>query len=286
MPAPRLALATCRAHPGLDPDNRPLLPLLAACGLDASAQVWDDPAVRWADFDLVVIRSTWDYEARPADYLSWLGALPRVLNPPEAVRWSLDKRYLGELARSGLPTVPTTYVGPGGAFEVPVGRFVVKPSVGAGSRLAATFGPGDGPAALGHVRRLHGLALTAMVQPYLGGIDGAGETDVVFLGGRYSHAVRKGAMLAGGGDKPCGAVAETVTTPRDPAPAERELAEAALDAVPGGRGLLYARIDLAPGKGGPVLMEVELAEPRLFFGGAPGSAERFADLVAREAKAR
>ena len=34
---------------------------LAARGVDASPAVWDDDGVDWAHFDLVVVRSTWDY---------------------------------------------------------------------------------------------------------------------------------------------------------------------------------------------------------------------------------
>lgn len=45
--------------------------------------------------------------------------------------------------------------------------------------------------------------------------------------------------------------------------------------------LAYARVDLLPGPDGhPCLLELELTEPSLFFDQAPGSAARFAALLA------
>ena len=36
-----------------------------------------------------------------------------LVNPPAAVRWSLDKQYLAELAEAGVPITPTVFVPPG-----------------------------------------------------------------------------------------------------------------------------------------------------------------------------
>src|SRR5215213_5753384 len=116
-PAPRrVALATCRELPTLDADDARLLGLLALHGLAAAPAVWDDPAVDWSGFDLIVLRSTWDYPKRPAAFLAWVDRLPRVLNPAPVVRWNADKRYLLDLAAAGVPVIPTTVVGPRDAF--------------------------------------------------------------------------------------------------------------------------------------------------------------------------
>ena len=61
---PTVALVTCAEVPDLDPDDRLLLDPLAGQGIHVTAAVWDDPTVDWASFDLVVLRSTWDYAAR------------------------------------------------------------------------------------------------------------------------------------------------------------------------------------------------------------------------------
>jgi len=67
------------------------------------AAVWSSSEVDWAVFDLVVLRSTWDYAERYDEFLAWIDALPQLANPARVVRWSTDKRYLGELAAAGVP---------------------------------------------------------------------------------------------------------------------------------------------------------------------------------------
>ena len=75
---------------------------LEARGIRAVSAVWDDPAVDWDAFELVVLRSTWDYAERRDEFLAWVGRLPRVLNEPAVVRWNTDKRYLADLAAAGV----------------------------------------------------------------------------------------------------------------------------------------------------------------------------------------
>ena len=144
-----------------------------------------------------------------------------------------------------------------------------------------------------------------MIQPYLHGVDSYGETALLFLDGRFSHAIRKGPMLSGPDAEVTGLYRPENISRRQPSPAELAVAEKALAAVPGrtqgpagtdgprrartvgrteapgGTELLYARVDLLPGPDGyPVLVELELAEPSLFLGYAPGAADRLADAIA------
>ena len=139
--------------------------------MEANPTVWDDERVRWADFDLVVVRSTWDYPDRRDAFLAWAGSVPRVLNAPEVLRWNTDKRYLATL---GQDAVPTSFVEPGEPFAPPAVAFVVKPSVGAGSIGAARYDAGDERAGA-HVDRLHDAGKTVLVQPYLEAVDHRGE---------------------------------------------------------------------------------------------------------------
>src|SRR6185436_2769165 len=102
--------------PDLDPDDRPLRDALGA-----AAVAWDDPAVDWEAFELVVLRSPWDYTARREAFVAWadrVGA-DRLVNPPEVVRWNTDKRYLSELDAAGLPVVPTAAAEPGAVLPAP-----------------------------------------------------------------------------------------------------------------------------------------------------------------------
>jgi glutathione synthase/RimK-type ligase-like ATP-grasp enzyme len=275
-----VALATCRDLPGLDADDQPLLGLLAERGVGAEAAIWDDPAVDWAAFDLVVLRSPWDYTDRPADFVAWAASVPALANPADVVAWNVDKRYLGELAAAGVPVVPTAYVAPGEPLgPLSEGEVVVKPTVSAGSR--DTLRLADRAAVEAHLAAIHASARTAMVQPYLPAVDEAGETACVFVGGRFSHAARKGPLLPLGRSLVDGLYAPETMTAREATADELEVAHAALAAVPGAGELLYARVDLLLDPAGrPVVLEVELVEPSLFL--AIGAAHgRLADAVAR-----
>jgi hypothetical protein len=282
-----VALVTCAEVPDLDPDDRLLLEPLAGRGIAVTAAVWDDPAVDWARFDLVILRSTWDYPSRRDQFIAWAQAVPMLANAAEVVRWNTDKRYLRELGAAGVPVVPTDWVAPRDEWDLPAeGEWVIKPAVGAGSRDTGRYDAGDAShraMAQAHVARLQAAGRRVMVQPYLSSVDSYGETAVMYLGGTYSHAIRKGPMLGGPDLGDVGLYKEEAITARTPTPAELRTAAQAVAAVPGGaEALLYARIDMIPGPGGdPLIAELELAEPSLFLRTAPGSAERLAAAIER-----
>jgi hypothetical protein len=288
----RVALVTCAELPELDPDDRRLLAPLRARGIEPVPAVWDDPAVGWAGFDLVVLRSCWDYPPRRAEFLAWAAGVARLANPAELVGWNTDKRYLAELAATGLPVVPTSWLAAGETWTPPAsGEWVVKPAVGVGSKGSGRYRMADPEhrrLAAAHVRRLQRAGRLVMVQPYLPAVDSYGETAVLFLADPargepvYSHAVRKGPMLAGPErDTPDLYLPERISR-RAPSAAELALARQALALVPGGPGrLLYARVDLLPGQdGSPLLVELELTEPSLFLGHRPGAARQLAEAIA------
>ncbi|KUN87222.1 ATP-grasp domain-containing protein [Streptomyces griseoruber] len=275
---PRIALVTCRPGPevAVDRDLPGLVAALKEAGADARAVVWDDPDADWAGFDLAVIRSTWDYSWRAAEFLAWAektGAATRLANPAEVIRWNGDKRYLGALAAAGVATVPTRYLAPGEPAGLPDDHeYVVKPTSGGGARFAARYTPDEHDTAVRHLARLHAEGFTAMVQPYVRGIDAAGERALQFFGGRLLHASRKGAVLAPGTPYDERKVAHPGLEAWQPTDAELAVAEQALAAVPGAPELLYARVDLVDGDDGrPQVMELELVEPNLFLSLHTGS---------------
>jgi glutathione synthase/RimK-type ligase-like ATP-grasp enzyme len=276
-----VALATCAEVPEGDEDVPALRAALAERGVDTVTAVWDDEAVEWERFDLVVLRSTWDYAERYPQFLAWIDRLERLANPAPVVRWSTDKRYLAGLAAAGVAVAPTAYLEPGDRFDPPEGRFVVKPVVSAGGRRSASYGPERADAAAAHVETLLAEGRAAIVQPYLDGIDRDGETGLVWLGGVYSHGFRKGALLAEGAGPGSGLFLEETIEPRPASTAEMTLAESALAALPfDASRLLYARVDVAPGDdGAPVVLEVELAEPSLYLWCGQGAAARFAAAI-------
>jgi glutathione synthase/RimK-type ligase-like ATP-grasp enzyme len=281
-----VALATCSLLPDLDEDERQVIPALAACGLTGVPRIWDDPAVRWDSFRVVVIRSTWDYSERRDAFLTWAASLPGVLNTLPVITWNTDKTYLRDLASSGIPTVPTTWVGPdAGNPEIllPQGNFVVKPAVSSGAQNTSRYGPDGRDAARAHVERLVAEGREVMVQPYISSVDTYGETGLIYIDGTFSHAIRKGALLRAPGVATDELWAREDITPRVPDVDEHAVAEAVLDALQWSRdALLYARVDLVRGDdGAPLLLELELAEPSLFLRLGSGAALRLAEGIAR-----
>jgi glutathione synthase/RimK-type ligase-like ATP-grasp enzyme len=267
----RVALATCAEIPEGDEDFPALIEALAPFGVEAEPAVWD-AQIDWSRFDLVVVRSTWDYAERRDAFLAWARSLPRILNPVPVLEWNTDKqRYLTALAALGVPVVPTEFVPPGSAIEPPDHPFVVKPAISAGGRSSAHFEPGEAEAARALVTRIHAEGRTAMVQPFLGDVE---ETDLVYIDGRFSHALRRRVPLPAAGDRAVFYLDEKVraaeATADDRAVAERALAAAQAE-------LLYGRVDLVDG----AVLELEIAEPSLYLAFSDGAAVQLAAAVNR-----
>lgn len=267
-----------------------MLAPLAARGVTGEAAVWDDPAVDWSGYDLVVLRSPWDYALRRDEFVAWAQTVPALVNPADVVAWNTDKRYLAELSAAGVPTVPTAWVAPGETWTRPAdhGEYVIKPAVSAGSQDTGRYDladPEHRELAEAHVRRLSAAGRVTMVQPYLSAVDTAGETALLFLAGPdglgFSHAIRKGPMLTGPDLGVEGLYKPEEITARSATPEQLAVAEKTLAVVPGGTDrLLYARVDLIPGPdGSPVLVELELTEPSLFIGYADGAPDRLAEAI-------
>ncbi|MFF0292236.1 RimK family alpha-L-glutamate ligase [Kitasatospora sp. NPDC004614] len=268
VPAPtgpaRVAYATCRGIE--DVEMRPVLAAFARAGVSAEAAVWDDPAVDWSGYELVLVRSVWDYILYRDAFLDWArrtAALTRLANPVPVLERNTDKTYLRDLAGAGVPIVPTVWVAPGGELAgADWPELVVKPTVSSGAR--DTLRTTDRAEALAHTAALTAAGRTAMVQPYLPMVEDEGETSLLYLGGEFSHAVRRGPMLGGG----------FADVAREPADDQLALAERVLAAVPERAELLYARVDLVRlPDGSPALIELELTEPRLFLGLRPDGPE-------------
>lgn len=290
-----IALATCSAFPDLDADDALLVAALASRGLAAQPVVWDAPDVDWARYPLVVIRSTWDYFHHRPRFLAWaerVASQTTLVNPLALVRWNTHKRYLRDLEARGVAVVPTAWIDArtpcnlqGLIAACGWHEAVLKPAVsGAAFDTIRVYRDGRAQAQ----PRLDAMLARgdAMIQPYLRSVEDYGERSLVFFDGQFSHAIRKHPALAaapGNGSTTAEPLPEARVTPTD---AELAFAARVLAATP--YPPVYARVDvtrLSPGNvDAPealVLMELEVVEPSLFFRQAPGSAERFAAVLAR-----
>ncbi len=289
MPLPerpaRLALATCAARAWIDPDDAHLAATLAQLGVPPTVCVWNDAQADWSTFDLVLIRTIWDYHRHPAAFGQWLDRLDRLgvamVNDSHLLRWNSDKRYLFELSRLGVATIPTRLARGDELARVlasmPARSVVVKPTISGGAWQTLRGEVGDAAFAAA-VAQLP-TAMEYLVQPYLPEIASAGEWSLLYFGGEYSHAVIKRPAAGdyrvqdehGGHNEPA--------TPDTAIRAAAERALAALAAA-GHEVPAYARVDGVVSGGRFLLMELELIEPSLFLAAQPRAAERFAHLLA------
>lgn len=267
-------LVTCRALPEGEPGADVLDRALASRGVPARWVAWDDPAVVWQSAPLVAVRSTWDYDDRLAEFLAWAAEVgPALLNGATVFTWNTDKSYLVDLARSGVPVVPTATVSTARDLAAAVAAYpvvVVKPCVGAGGRGVDLVRRGSAyrPAHPG----------PWVVQPLVESVRTTGETSVFVLGGRAVSQVDK--QPAAGEirvHEHFGGVTRAV-------PLAAETAALAVRAVGAAGRLLgtevaYARADLMRYGGRWVVSELELTEPGLYLDVLPGNAAPFADLL-------
>jgi glutathione synthase/RimK-type ligase-like ATP-grasp enzyme len=276
----RVAIVTSKGAD--DPDNPRLFAALSVLDLSADLVVWDDDAVRWEDYDLVVVRSTWDYPPRRAEFLEWASARAHLENPLAIIDYSSDKHYLADLEAHGLSIIPSRFCAVGESPDFDFGDlvdFVVKPCVGAGSFNVVRYRADEVAAATRHVQGLHGEGRDVLVQPYIHSVDTIGERALIFIDGTFSHAMSKGAMLnVAQNDRDFLYRREQMSSAL--AEADAILYATEVLSTMGLSDLLYARVDLVATIRGWLVMELELVEPSLYLTYNDEAASKLASAIA------
>jgi glutathione synthase/RimK-type ligase-like ATP-grasp enzyme len=282
----RLALITWSGLPEGAESERLMLPHLAAASIDTQFVDWRATGCDFSQFDLIVLRSCWDYHLHTEDFIDWLqsvGQATPVLNAINTVLWNHNKFYLREVEAMGIDVAPTVFVNGNGPIA-PSGwqeirswkKCVVKPAVSASAHKTWLFNRVTFPDEDELKSRMEGEPF--LIQQFIPEIANQGEISFVYVDGAYSHAVLK---RPAGGDfrvqKEHGGSAELF----DPDPDFLAQANEIAAKVQQVRDSLCCRIDAVTRNGKLVLMELELIEPELFLGLAEGAAERFAKAIVR-----
>ena len=259
---------------------------LSGGGMTAIPTPWTahvDDASGLARFPLVLPLLVWGYHLVPEQWRracrTWQAAGIPLANPAEVLAWNADKRYLERFAQLGVAVPPTTWterVTAGLLEEVfattGAEQLIVKPTMSAGGWRTRRVRRDDQPDDVLPASPVG----SAMIQPYLPTIETAGETSLLFFGGRLSHAVNK-RPVAGEFriQVQYGGIYTLLEAPPDGALA---LARQTLDAIDAP--LLYARIDTVPDANGRwLLMEAELIEPDFYLGLDPRQGAAFGNAV-------
>ena len=242
---------------------------LQSKGLIVKRPVWNDVQVDWKQFDVVILKSPWDYHDNFDLFMQWLRGLDtagiKVLNPYKTVLWNSDKHYLKQIADDGLPVIESVFLEKGIVPDLAelldtsrCKKMIVKPCVSASAKntMVVTF---DNVSSVQHT--VNGLIKheSFLVQPFMEEIL-QGELSLMFFNGNFSHCTLK---VPRTGD--FRVQSEYGGTVQKIAPANAHLETAGKYVAKYGQGTLYARVDGIISNGTFVLMELELIEPYLFL---------------------
>jgi glutathione synthase/RimK-type ligase-like ATP-grasp enzyme len=284
VPDFRLAVASARQFPSIHEDDAHLAATLKSLGVEPVVCIWNDPAVDWAAFDAVLIRTIWDYFEHYAAFLAWTHTLDRlgvtVINDTSLMRWNSDKRYLLEMERRGVPIIPTRVASgdalPEALAAAATEEMVIKPTVSGGAWHTVRGKPGT--AAFAQALQQLPRQMDYLLQPFVPEIASDGEWSLLYFEGAYSHAVLKRPVT---GDyrvqeQHGGSITQATPTEHMLSAAGKVLATVA---ALGHQQPAYARVDGVVVGGRFLLMELEVIEPSLYLVRRPDAAERFARLL-------
>ena len=266
-------------------DERAYAPL-ADLGWQVDAVPWNSAAADWHAYELVVIRSTWDYQVQPEKFLAVLAEIEasgtRLENPRSIVEWNIRKTYLRDLDARGVAIVPSVFLERLGSdtlgsifASLGTDEVVVKPQIGATAKGAFRLQRDTLSRQQKEVEAYY--ANTALLaQPYMPHIASEGEYSLFYFNGAYSHAILKTPKARDfRSQEEHGASIRSM----DIEDALRVCGQRAIDAI--GQTLLYARADFVRGDD-PAdfrLMELELIEPSLYLRTDKDAPRRFARAI-------
>jgi glutathione synthase/RimK-type ligase-like ATP-grasp enzyme len=248
-------------------------------GVEATSVIWSDADIDWNQFDIALIRSTWDYVDEPDHFLEVLSQIEssscRLFNPLDAVRWNIDKRYLLDLAAWGAPIIPTYVVSdvePGVLQDTFFNKgwqtIILKPTVGLGASDSYRVSLQDLEKTLTKLdaspqRREY------LVQPFIEDVVTEGEWSFIYFHEQLSHVLLK--KPAPNDYRVQGIYGGTIQQ-ADPQPRDQLLAESVKSRLP--FDTLYTRLDFVRVEGQLSVIEVELIEPIFSFHLVPESIQR------------
>jgi len=283
-------------EPHFTPDDQIAVDDLRKHGFQVEPVFWGCPVQSLERFDLIIIRSPWDYMESSAlrqNFLDWIDSLEQlktpVYNPPALMKWLVDKHYLQDLHASGVNIVPTVYVERNGEIDLAElimkkGQFILKPCISAsGVGLLHIKTEED---AKTHQKEINeGLKSNAyMLQDFIPEITSQGEWSLIFIGGQYSHAVHKkpkrGSILIHAEQ---GGTLSFISPKDEIVNFAKAAFQKVLPAFEKSVGIkfsdpdpiLYLRLDIIETSSGMVLSECEGVEPELFFRANPNAKTLF-----------
>ncbi|MDR8391050.1 hypothetical protein NC796_07870 [Aliifodinibius sp. S!AR15-10] len=260
---------------------------LGQLGWNVTDVPWRGNDTDWDQFDVVVIRSPWDYQDDPDRFMEVLQQIQdssaQLENSLDLVRWNIDKTYLKDLEQQGIGIVPTEW----GTKDVGLEKerllqfydyfnteeIVIKPTISAGADDTFRLTREGAKKQFSELKKVFANQ-AFMVQPMMKHILDEGEYSLIYFGEVYSHTLLKTPKDADFRvQEEHGGRLKTV----EPEPLLREISDqlvTKIDPTP-----LYSRVDMVRDGDTFLLMELELIEPSLYFNMDPESPARFARFL-------
>ncbi|MEO1052244.1 MAG: hypothetical protein AAFX87_16550 [Bacteroidota bacterium] len=284
----QIAFLTCLDQPELRV-RKHIFPLLKKAGVEVQEIPWQHAIPQnLKHLDAILLNQAWDYHLpenieRFYQLLNELDeAQAKVLNPLSIIRANLNKRYLVDLQKTGVPVIPTTAISDADEFSESLitdwAKVILKPSVSANA--FSIVGPLERYEVKDNMLQMlkripEGADL--LIQRFIPEIK-QGELALLFFNGKFSHAALKrpgeGSIILEDGLDLYASVS----------PALVSIAENALHQFLSINGFspneaLYARVDGIETSEGFVIMEVELLEPDLYLWHNEGDCEAFVSAL-------
>lgn len=279
-----VALVTFSKLPKLFGSDNLLIDPFKKHGFKPLAVPWDKRDVSWENFDLVILRSCWNYHTRIPEFHDWLNKLEslkvNLWNPVNVIRWNMNKKYLLDLEKKGVPIIPTLLFNKEAIKDIRQlidkkrwKEVVIKPAIGASAYKILKVNSRQIDSQLPYMEKV--LQETEIIiQPFMEEVITMGEFSFVFINKKYSHAVLKKpkkdefrSQIEFGGTE----------LAVKPPPQLISQTQQAIDKIKSS--LLYTRIDGLNIDGKLQIMEMELIEPDLFFKTNKNAVEKFVEAA-------
>ena len=271
-----------------------LIEPLNQAGWSCETISWRANNINWNDYQLVMVRSPWDYQLDCDAFVKVLQDIDdssaHLDNPLTIMKWNINKHYLRELATKGIEIVPTLWCDDIAVTDIPTffsrhnniddnsQEIVIKPCISAGAfdtyrlTLAQAF------------KKQSELLTTFkqrefMVQPFVPAIVSEGEFSLFYFDDEFSHAILKTPQ---NNDYRVQEEFGSLIVKVEPEMSLKQQAEKVLSVID--TSLLYARLDFVRTATGFALMEAELIEPSLYFNFDKDSPQLFVNAVERRMK--
>lgn len=245
---------------------------------------WQKKDIDWNNFNAVIVRSTWDYQSDPENFLKVLNRIDessaRLENSLSILKWNMNKNYLRDLKNKGIKIVDTIWEK---SFrpektddyfsKLKTEEIIIKPNISGNADNTFRIKRSEINLFNAELKEIFANR-EFMVQPFNNNIITEGEYSHFYFGGKYSHSILKTPKENDFRvQEEHGGIINSVEPNGDQITAAENIL-GKINPLP-----LYARIDFVRTAGNNfALMELELIEPSLYFNMDKESPVRFAEI--------